>query len=117
MLLRVGFSTRLRNLIFNFRWSIISVCKVDSLLVALNSLLRVGTCLVYVMPLILPPHDAHHVWSMTLHELRNEVDDVVDICMVNGDHGWPPQSGGSSLVAKSKIKLVLASRLSRENLM
>lgn len=61
--------------------------------------------MIYTMPRNLPPYDARHVWHMKMDELRFHVNDIVDLCMVHGEHGWPPHSGGNSVVAKGKSSL------------
>lgn len=100
VLQRVGFSIHLQSLIFASLWS--TSC--------------IGTCLIYVMPSNLPPLDPRHVWPMTMNELRVQVDDIINLCMVHGDHGWPPQSGGSSVAAKGTILLNISAIIGKYNI-
>lgn len=64
-------------------------------------LIRIRHCLIYVMPPY-PPHDPHYIWKMTMNGLREQVNKVIDVCMVDGESGWPPHSGGTTDIARSK---------------
>ena len=54
------------------------------------------------------PLDPRHVWRTSMNDLRVRVDEVIKDCMVYGEHGWPPRTGGVNTIANGK-KLILAS--------
>lgn len=35
-----------------------------------------------------------------MNRIQKATDDIIDKCMVNGDSGWAPQSGGKQAIAK-----------------
>lgn len=35
-----------------------------------------------------------YTWWATMNQIIKSVDQLVDKCMVNGESGWPPHSGG-----------------------
>lgn len=39
---------------------------------------------------------------MTMNGLRVQVEEIIDQCMLKGEAGWPPHSGGNSIIAPGK---------------
>lgn len=48
----------------------------------------------HLSPSHVPPIDPAHVWFATTKDIREQVDGVIDDCMVRGKSGWPPHTGG-----------------------
>ncbi|KAL8800992.1 MAG: hypothetical protein Q9182_004784 [Xanthomendoza sp. 2 TL-2023] len=39
-------------------------------------------------------YNVDHVWWVPMNSIIQDVDAIIDKCMVNGERGWPPHSGG-----------------------
>ena len=57
---------------------------------------RKGSCIVNITPSHMPAIDPQHVWWASMDELRDHLDQIIDMCLVHGDSGWPPMQGGVS---------------------
>lgn len=36
----------------------------------------------------------HYTWWASMNQVIKTVDSIIDKCMVRGERGWPPHSGG-----------------------
>ena len=62
------------------------------------------TCIVYIYPAKESISDPVHVWYTTWDDITAGANRVIDECMVHGENGWPPHSGGYDLLAARNIQ-------------